>query len=348
MSRRLIYVLLIAVITLTLSLSAQQTQLQKVSINFPTRSAASWPMFIAKEGGYYEKYGLDVTLAFGAGNLGVAMLTSKQAVMTNSSMEQALQASSRDQSLVMMGSALNKGMFSLMANKDIKSVSELKGKRLAVSQVGDAPYNYTLALLGKFKLKATDVNWLPVGTDATARATALVSGRADATLLTAPQYFRVEEQGFKNLANLADYDDVYASTVYLFMKSTVAANPKLPEQVIKAHAEAIKRFYEDKAFAVKAYLVYDEKQERADIERIYDWNTQRNLMERVPYVLKTAITAIKQQADSQQATQTKDFDVRTVVDNSVVDRLVKEGYFEKLFGAGIKAEIDRKSKIALR
>src|SRR5215510_7280610 len=155
MSRRIIYVLLIAVITLTLSLSAQQTPLQKVSINFPTRSAASWPMFIAKEGGYYQKYGLDVTLAFGAGNLGVAMLTSNQAVMTNSSMEQALQASSRDQSLVMMGSSLNKGMFSLMANKDIKSVSELKGKRLAVSQVGDAPYNYTLALLGKFKLKAT-------------------------------------------------------------------------------------------------------------------------------------------------------------------------------------------------
>ena len=90
---------------------------------------------------------------------------------------------------------------------------------------------------------------------------ALVGGRADATLLTAPQYFRVEEQGFKNLANLADYDDIYASTVYLFTKAAVAANPKLPELLIKAHAEAIKRFYEDKAFAVKAYIAYD-KQER--------------------------------------------------------------------------------------
>ena len=32
------------------------------------------------------------------------------------------------------------------------------------------------------------------------------------------------------------------------------ANPKLAEQIIKAHAEAIKRFYDDKAFAVKAYI----------------------------------------------------------------------------------------------
>src|SRR5678815_4090215 len=348
MSRRLIFALLIAVVGLTISVSAQQPTLQKVSINFPTRSAASWPMFIAKEGGYYANNGLDVELSFGAGNIGVAQISSGEAAMTNSSMEQALQASARDASLVLMGSSLNKGIFSLMASKNFTSVPQLKGKRFAVSQVGDAPYNYTLALLKKFSLTARDVEWIPVGTDATARATALVSGRADATLLTPPQYFRVEEKGFTNLANLADYDDVYASTVYLFTKAAVAADPKLPEQIIKAHAEAIKRYYDDKAFAVKAYLAYDEKQDAADIERIYDWNTQRNLMERIPYVLASAITAIKDQADSQTATQMRDFDVKSVIDNSVVDRLVKEGYFEQLFGAGIKEEIDRKSKLAFR
>jgi len=348
MFRRIAYVLLAAIAGLALSCSNEPTALRKIKINFPTRSAASWPMFIAKEGGYYANNGLDVELIFGAGNLGVAQISSGEAAMTNSSMEQALQASSRDASLVMMGSSLNKGMFSLMASKNFTAVPQLKGKRFAVSQVGDAPYNYTLALLKKFSLNARDVEWLPVGTDASARATALVSGRADATLLTAPQYFRVEEKGFTNLANLADYDDVYAATVYLFTKAAVTKDPKLPEQIIKAHAEAIKRYYDDKAFAVKAYLAYDDKQAPADIERIYDWNTQRSLMERIPYVLATAISAIKDQADSQTATQIRDFDVKTVIDNSVVDRLVKEGYFEKLFGPGIKEEIDRKSTLAFR
>jgi ABC-type nitrate/sulfonate/bicarbonate transport system substrate-binding protein len=300
-----------------------------------------------KEGGYYQKYGLDVDLVFGAGNVGVAMLMSGEGVMTLSSMEQALQASSRDNSLVSMGSVLNKGPFSLMAAKGISSIRDLKGKRVAVSQLGDAPYNYTVALLGKFALTPKDVEWVPVGTDATARATALVAGRADATLLTAPQYFRVEEQGFRNLANLSDFDDVHASNVYLFRKSTIAANPKLPEIIIKAHAEAIKRFYEDKAFAVKAYLVYD-KQQQADVERIYDTNFKQNLLERIPYVLASAVTATKEQADSQPATQIRNLDLRTVIDNSVIDRLVKEGFFEKLFGPGIKSEIDRQSKMAFR
>src|SRR5687767_13222723 len=113
----------------------QQPALQKISINYPARSGGSWPLFIAKEGGYYQKYGLDVTLAFGAGNLGIAMITSGDAVMTNSSMEQALQASSRDpKALVSVGSFLNKGAFAMMAARDIGSVKELKGKRIAVAQ----------------------------------------------------------------------------------------------------------------------------------------------------------------------------------------------------------------------
>ena len=50
--------------SLVLALAAGQ-QPQKITINYPTRSGASWPMYIAKEGGYYQKYGLDVDLQFG-------------------------------------------------------------------------------------------------------------------------------------------------------------------------------------------------------------------------------------------------------------------------------------------
>src|SRR5438046_2130186 len=208
MNRRVLLTLLIGSILIVPAFVAQG-QLQKTAINFPTRSGASWHMFVAKEGGYYQKYGLDVNLVFGAGTIGVAMISSGEAAMTNSSMEQALQASSRDPgSLVMMGSTLNRGQFALMAAKGIGNVKELKGKRLAVSQIGDAPYNYTLALLGKFGLNARDVQWIPVGTDANARAVALTSGRADATLLTAPAYFTLEKQGYKAIANMADYNDI--------------------------------------------------------------------------------------------------------------------------------------------
>jgi ABC-type nitrate/sulfonate/bicarbonate transport system substrate-binding protein len=347
MSLRIVLILLLT-LALTAPAFTQQAALQKVSINFPARSGGSWPLFLAKEGGYYQKYGLDVDLVFGAGTAGVALVQSEQAVMTNSSMEQALQASSRDtNALLSMASFLNKGSFALIATKNITSIKDLKGKRIAVAQVGDAVYNYSIALLSKFGIKARDVNWVPVGNDATARAAALQGGRADAALLTAPSFFRMEEAGFKNLANLADYKDVYASSVALFKRATVKANPKLPESIIRAQSEAIKRFYEDKAFAVKAYIVYD-KQDQKDVERIYELYAKNQAFERIPYVLSNAVKSVAAQADAEQATQLKPADLRSVIDNSVVDRLAKEGFFEKLFGPTIKSEQENRSKQAMR
>jgi ABC-type nitrate/sulfonate/bicarbonate transport system substrate-binding protein len=320
---------------------------QKVKINFPTRSGASWPMFIAKQAGYYAKYGYDVDLVFGPGTTGFAMVSSGEAVMSNASMEQAAQASSRDGSFTWVGSSLNRGFFALMASKDISNVQGLKGKRFGISQIGDAPYNYSVAILAKFGLTARDIQWVPVGTDANGRAAALAGGRVDATLLTAPAFFRLEEQGFKRLANMDDYDDVYASTVYLFKKSSVAENPKLAEAMIKAHAEAIKRFGEDKAFAIQAYVAFD-KQDQADVERIYERYKQGDAFEKVPFVLDNAFKSVLSQADKKANPQIETFDFRTVIDNSIVDRMVAEGFFEKLFGQEIRAEQERKAKLAFR
>ena len=118
-------------------------------------------------------------------------------------------------------------------------------------------------------------------------------------------------------------------------KSTVTANPRLPELLIKAHAEAIKRFYDDKAFAVKAYQVYD-KQPTADVERFYEGYRQANLLERVPYVLAGALNAVIDQ-QTEPATGRGAEGWSTIARSSTtasVDRLVKEGFFEKLFGPG--------------
>ncbi len=328
--------------------ASAQSARQAITINYPARAPANWPLFIAKEGGYFEKYGLDAKLVFGVHPAGIAMLVSGEAVMTNYTLEQALQAASKDSSLVAVGSGFRKGLWALMASKNIASVRDLKGKRIGISQIGDAPFNYTAAVLAKSGIAPRDVQWVTLGTDVNGRAAALTGDRVDATLLTSPAYFKLEEMGFKTLANLTDYDDIYAPTVYLFKKSAIAANPKLPELLIKAQAEAIKRYYDDKAFAVKAYLPYD-SQSAADIERQYDFYKKTNTYERVPYISAASVRfVINQQADPQVAAQLKSFDFRKVIDNSVLDRLVKEGFFEQLFGASVKAEEQSKAQAAFR
>jgi ABC-type nitrate/sulfonate/bicarbonate transport system substrate-binding protein len=345
--RAILWVILSVMVSLAWGQSRPQ-ELQKITINYPTRTGQSWPLYIAKEGGYYQKYGFDANLVFSISPTGIAMVIGGEAVMTAYSLEQAMQAASKDGSLVMVGSPFKKSLFALMANKSIKALRDLKGKRIGVSQVGDAPHNYTIGLIAKGGLNARDVQWVPVGTDVSGRAAALLGGRIDATMLTAPVYFKLEQEGYTSLGNISDYDDIFAPSVYLMKKSTIAANPRLPQLLIQAHAEAIKRFYDDKAFAIKAYQVYD-KQEAADVARIYDHYARVSTYERVPYVPAPAVQYILDHlADPQSAASMRKFNYRTVIDNGIVERLVKEGFFRKLFGAEIKAEEARKATEAFR
>jgi len=170
----------------------------------------------------------------------------------------------------------------------------------------------------------------------------------DATLLAAPLYFRLEQAGYHSLANIADYDDIQTATVYLYLKSTVAANPQLPERIIRSHSEAIKRFYEDKEFALKAFLKYD-AQNPVDLSRVYDHYKMIEVFERVPYVSDAAVKYIlESQYDRRLGDQMSRFDFRTVIDNARIDRMVRDEFFESVFGPGIRAEQDKKRSLAFR
>jgi ABC-type nitrate/sulfonate/bicarbonate transport system substrate-binding protein len=278
---------------------------------------------------------------------GVAMLASGQGQMVNSSLEQLMQAASKDGSLKLVGSSLNRGTFALMASKNFKTVESLKGKKIAVSQVGDGPYGYVVAILAKAGLKDRDVEWIPVGQGVAGRAAALTTGRADATILTAPAYFKLEAEGYNTLVNLAEREDIFASTTYLMAKKDLATDTKLAEALIKAHAEAIKQFYADKPAAIAAYRKYDPDATPEDVDRTYELYNKPQAFERVPYVLRDAVNSvINQQSDAQIAATFKSYDWKQVIDNSIVDKLVQEGFFAQLFGDSIKAEQERKASLA--
>ena len=152
------FVLAIAVALLALVGWPRAQSLQKVTINYPTRSGASWPLYIAKEGGYYQKYGLDVDLQFGVHPAGIAMLTSGQAVMVNHSLEQGMVASSKDGSMAMMGSSSNKGLFALMGQKEIKD--RRRGAPVLFSLVAQKPCPKLSRLVGSLlgRVAATVLN----------------------------------------------------------------------------------------------------------------------------------------------------------------------------------------------
>jgi ABC-type nitrate/sulfonate/bicarbonate transport system substrate-binding protein len=314
---------------------ASSQELKKVAAMYGARSGASWPLWMAKEGGYYRKYGMDVEMVFGVHPAPIAAILSGYAVMTSTGSDPGVLAVAQGSSLVLTGSFLNKGTFALVAAKNLISIQQLAGKKIGVGRVGDPPYYFSISLLEKFGLSAKDVQWVSTGVDAATRAAALQSGQIDAALVTAPSYFRLEAAGFRVLGLVSDYEDIHVSTYYLFRRETVASDRKLVEAFIKAHAEAIKRFYDDKSFALQTLIKYGGAGNQNDAAKTYDIFAKSRSFEPVPYVLKDSVKAAVER-QSQAQPQLKQFDFSKVIDNSIVDRLVKQGFFEEVFGPSIR------------
>jgi ABC-type nitrate/sulfonate/bicarbonate transport system substrate-binding protein len=338
-----------ALLSLMASVASTQStptaKLQKVTALYGARSGASWPMWMAKEGGYYRKHGLEVELVFGVHPAPIAAVISGQAAMTPAGADPALLSVSKDSSLVLLGSYLNKGSFALVAGKNINQISQLAGKRVGVGRVGDPPYHFTLSLFRKHGINPKEIQWLSVGVDAAARAASLHSGQIDATLITAPAYFRLEAAGFPVLALLSDYDDIYISTYYLFRRETVLTNRMVAEGFIKAHAEAIKRFYDDRSFAMQVMMKYGGAKDMEDASRVYNLFAKSRMFESVPYVLKGSVEGVIERQRQEQP-YLRDFDFSKSVDNSLVEQLAREGFFERLFGPEIREEQKKKHALA--
>src|SRR5262245_51038021 len=86
---------------------------QQITINYAAITGPTWPLYVAKAGGYYAKYGLDVNLVYGLHPAGVAMVLSGEAAMTNYGLEQAMQAGFRDGSLVAYASPFRKSLLAM-------------------------------------------------------------------------------------------------------------------------------------------------------------------------------------------------------------------------------------------
>jgi ABC-type nitrate/sulfonate/bicarbonate transport system substrate-binding protein len=316
--------------------------LQKAVAMIGARSGASWPLWIAKEARLYAKHGLDVELVYAVHPGPIAAIISGHATMTSSGSDPALLAAAKDPSLVVLGGFMNKGSFAMIGSKTATDMKQLAGKKIGIGRVGDPPYHMAVSLLKKFGMTARDIQWVSVGVDAAARAAALQSGQIDAALITAPAYFRLQSAGLPVLAVLLEHEDIYVSTYYLFRREALTKQRTTALGFIKAHAEAIKRFYDDQAYATEIMIKYGGTRNRDDANRVYELYKNARVLEPIPYVLKGSVGAVVER----QGAELKDADLARIIDNSLVDQLVKEKYFEAVFGASIRNEQQRKQAIA--
>src|SRR5690349_15002845 len=179
------YLPLIALLGALLSAAPLLAQGKKVRFSISAISIAEVPFRLAQVKGFYRDEGLNVETILIRGAVGLQALVGGSVDFTSAS-GATIAAAVRGipVKLVFIGSA--KPQFDLMAQKEIRSVAELRGKLVGISSRGGAIDLLTQAILQKNGLTPNkDVTSIVVGGQEET-ALALRTGRIAAALFTPP------------------------------------------------------------------------------------------------------------------------------------------------------------------
>jgi ABC-type nitrate/sulfonate/bicarbonate transport system substrate-binding protein len=193
------YLLLLAVVIFPARALAQG--MEKVKIVYASRGLPFFSAFVAKEMNFYAKQGLDVELVQVAPRIAITALATNQ-VDYSMNIGSTLRAAMRGLPVRAVASSTVAPFFALVSKE--KSVQDLKGKLLGVTDPGGTNYQVTKLILQHYGLvPLKDVQLLTIGEEKVILE-ALLAGRIAGAAISPPWPFEAERHGFKILAKASD------------------------------------------------------------------------------------------------------------------------------------------------
>jgi NitT/TauT family transport system substrate-binding protein len=238
MKHRLVLSLTASILATLLAPSAQ-AQETKIAIGMSGWTGFA-PLTLAKEAGIFKKNGLDVAikkipqkdrhLAIASGDIQCAATTVETWIAWNANGIATTQIFQLDKSY---------GADGMVVGKDIAKISDLKGKTVAASAPGTAPY-FTLAwMLKKNGLSTKDVKVVNLEPQAAANAMIAGSSGLDAAMTYEPYLgaVRAKPEAGKIIATTLDYPmimDTFGCT-----PKFLSENPKAAKALADSYFEAL-------------------------------------------------------------------------------------------------------------
>jgi NitT/TauT family transport system substrate-binding protein len=214
-------------------------------------SVSIWPAIIAEQKGFFVEEGVNVDMiSAGASTRALQQVAAGSAEIGSSSMVDTIRAIGAGAKVKIFLNSLAVGTHSLIAAKSIKTVGELRGKRIMTGGPGDVTNLWWGATARHFGLDPVkDVDLMFSGST-TARLAALYAGAIDASVLSTPQSFQAVQDGFTDLGPVAPYLGEFPMMIWHVNENWAQANEKQLAAFIRAHNRAV-RYLSDPAHKVE-------------------------------------------------------------------------------------------------
>jgi NitT/TauT family transport system substrate-binding protein len=305
---------------------AQLTRLKTSYSALTANMAAYW---LAKEAKIFEKHGLDVDVvliesgvttvqALAAGETQIAMGGGTVGVSSNLA----------GSDIISISSIESRMPYALLAQKETKTLDQLKGKRLAVSRFGSASDLAARLILQRYGLVPDkDVVILQVGGTST-RLSALSKRSIDSTVLT-PEFFTLAKKaGFTILVDPTQYEIPFPQLEVLTSRAFLKTQGDTITRYMRAIIEgiyAVKRNPEPSIRALSKYLKINDREALEEVYRLY-----KELYPPVPHpspaAIQTQLTWMAEKDPRAKAAKPEQF-----IDGTIVREIEKSGFVAHLY-----------------
>jgi NitT/TauT family transport system substrate-binding protein len=307
--------------------SGQTTRLRA---SYASITANCSPAWIAKEKGFFGKNQLDVDLVLiESGTTNIQALLAGEIQITLTAGGVVISGGLAGSDVVAIAGLENRLAYSLIAQKEIKTPGELKGKRLAISRFGSASDLGARLILQKLNLvPEKEVTLIQVGGTST-RLAAVVKGAVAATVITPEFSLVAKKAGLTTLADPRSIKIDFPLNGIVARRALIKSQPAVVTQYLKAIIEAIHFYKNNREESIRIMGTYLKISDREVLDQIYDHYADVFMPLPVPSRIGMQ-TLLEWMA--QRDPRAKEANVDQFIDATMLAEIEKSGFVDRLYG----------------
>ena len=295
---------------------------QSIRMSYTGTPGFMTPFWLTQDAGLVKKQGLrgeQIMVTGGATN--IQALIAGEVDFVNAAGPPLINAVLNGADITIIASAYNFLPYGFVVTKDIRSPSDLKGKRITLSNFGGLEEFAIRRALDKFGVDPNAVTFLRSGADAV-RIAALMSGAASAMVVSPPSLFKAEALGLKILMDFGELNFSFPGSIIIARRAYIAEQRNTVKKFLMAYIEGLLVFKTNKKLAVQVMQKHMKLNDTDILSKSHDYYVKNT-----PVVPFTEPMAVKNAAPADKAGTIKAEDF---YDNSLLREIVSSGYVEKL------------------
>jgi len=243
--------------------------IDNLRVAYPSLSSTSvFSLVIAQKEGYFKEEGLNVELLSIRGEIAIrTTLAGDVDFFTNAG--SALAAAVRGVSVRLVTVFQDKPSWDLIAQPEIKSVAQLRGKNIAVMSPEGSLAVVAREMLRKNGLDPTkDVNLVTMGGDEV-RFPALQTKSIQATLFSTAMSIKAQKDGFSKLGNASEYANLVEGGLAT-SQDKIKQNPEKILRFVRGALKGLNYYISKREPAIKYMMDTLRMNDRELVSSIYD------------------------------------------------------------------------------